>query len=252
MNENHSILKPFWNHLIKPTWIFGLALIFVVGIPRFLMVLSANVSGNYHLVSIIFIFMWLTPWIFLSRFGRSKIGLKKPVHPEWLFYGFIIGILLSALMFLVASFLYQDSISNWFVYISKSYTNLPENLNAPDRLIYFTIYAVISMTFSPIGEEIFYRGIIHECFATKWNNKIPSIIDSTAFSITHLAHFGIIYDLGQWEFLLIPSLLWMMLLFVSCLFFYWVRKKSNSIIGAILTHAGYNLAMMYFIFFHVL
>ena len=63
------------------------------------------------------------------------------------------------------------------------------------------------MTFSPIGEEIFYRGIIHECFATKWNNRISSIIDSAAFSITHLAHFGIIYSLGQWKFLLIPSLL---------------------------------------------
>ena len=133
MNENLSILKPFWNHLIKSTWIFGLALIFVVGIPRFLMVLSANVSGHYHLLSLIFIFMWLTPWIFLSRFGRSKIGLKKPGHAEWLLYGFIIGILLSAIMFLIATFLYQDSISNWLVYISKSYTNLPENLNAPDR-----------------------------------------------------------------------------------------------------------------------
>lgn len=251
MNENLSILKPFWFNLFNSTWVLGLLLIFLWGIPRFVIVLSANVSGNYSLVAVIFISMWFTPWIFLSKFGRSKIGLMIPQSPKWLIFGFIIGALLCTVMFLIASLLYQDSIHNWFVYISNSYSNIPQNINHSDKLIYFSIYAFISMTFSPIGEELFYRGIIHECFATKWNNNISSFIDSSAFSLTHLAHFGIIYHLGQWNFLLFPSLLWMALLFFSCLLFYIVKKKSGSILGAIISHAGFNLTMIYFIFFHI-
>lgn len=246
------MLRPFWFNLFESTWILGLVLIFVWGIPRFAIVLSANVSGDYSLVSIIFLSMWIAPWIFLTKYGRSKIGLKKPIRPLWMVSGFISGALLCSIMFVIANFLFKDSVSNWFVYISNSYSNVPEDLNSSDRLIYFSIYAVISMTFSPIGEEIFYRGIIHELFATRWNDKIASIIDSAAFSITHLAHFGIIYYLGQWTFLLFPSLIWVLFLFFTSILFYIIRKKTGSILGAIISHAGFNLAMMYFIFFYIL
>lgn len=252
MNENLSILRPIWNKLFKSTWILGLLLIFVFGIPRFIIVLSANVSGDYSLVSIIFVTMWLAPWIFLSKFGRLKIGLKLPDNPKWLLFGFFIGIVLCAFMFFIAYCLYQYSINNWFVYISNSYSNLPEEISQSDKLIFFTIYAFVSMLFSPIGEELFYRGIIHECFATKWNDRISSIIDSSAFSLTHLAHFGIVYYLGKWSFLVIPSFVWMFFLFFTCLLFYFIRKKSGSILGAIVTHAGFNLAMIYFIFYYIL
>lgn len=196
--------------------------------------------------------MWISPWIFLSRFGRRKIGLKWPDAPRWLFYAFFLGVLFCSAMFLVAIFLYADTISNWFVYISNSYSNIPENISHSDKLIFFAIYAIISMIFSPIGEELFYRGLIHECFATKWNDKIASIIDSTAFSFTHLAHFGVVYHLGKWDFLLIPSILWVILLFFTCILFSIARRKSGSILGAILAHAGFNLAMIYFIFFYVI
>ncbi|MCP3933232.1 MAG: CPBP family intramembrane metalloprotease [Bacteroidetes bacterium] len=252
MNENISILKPIWDNLFRSTWLFGLLLIFVWGIPRFIIVLSANVSGNYNLVSVIFITMWISPWIFLSKFGRSKIGLKRAEYPKWIVYGFFLGILFCSFMFLIINELYGDSIGNWFLYISNSYSNIPENITHSDKLIYFIIYAFISMIFSPIGEELFYRGIIHECFASKWNDKIATIIDSSAFALTHLAHFGIIYHLGQWSFLLFPSILWVIFIFFIGVLFYVIRKKSGSILGSIVCHAGFNLAMMYFIFYHIL
>ena len=250
-NEN-ALLRPFWDRLFKEPWILGLLLILLWGIPRFIIVLLANKTGNYQWVSIIFITMWMAPWIFLSRNGRKKMGLKKPKRVIWLIPAFLLGGLLCLFSYWLADLFYSDSIDNWFVYISRSYSNLPKDLSPSDKWIYFYIYAGISMTFSPIGEEFFYRGIVHECFATKWSDRVASYADSPAFSITHLAHFGIIYHLGQWTFRAAPAMLWMLLLFFICIFFSMARKKSDSILGAVLAHAGFNLAMMYVIFFYIL
>jgi len=123
----------------------------------------------------------------------------------WLVYGLVLGALGCLIMYVTAVYLYGDSISNWFVYVANSYSNVPSELTRQDRLIYFIVYAVISMVFSPIGEELFYRGVVHHCFSLKWDHRIASIIDSAAFSITHLAHFGIVFNHGHWEFLLIQQ-----------------------------------------------
>jgi len=155
MNKNRSILNTFWNNLFKSPWILGLILIFIWGIPRFLIVLFANKSGNYQWVSLIFISMWFTPWIFLNKFGRYKMGLKIPDQPRWLLYSLVIGILCCSLMFLITNFLYLDSINNWFVYISNSYSNIPENISHTDKLVFFWIYAIIGMIFSPIVKNFF-------------------------------------------------------------------------------------------------
>jgi len=37
-----------------------------------------------------------------------------------------------------------------------------------------------------------------------------------------------------------------------CQLFTYARIKSGSILGAIIAHAGFNLAMIYFIFYHIL
>ena len=82
----------------------------------------------------------------------------------------------------------------------------------------------------------------------QYSNKI----NSTAFALTHLAHFGIIYLLGSWRFLLIPALLWVFSMFVASRIFFICKEKTGSILGAIISHAAFNLSMMYFIFYHIL
>jgi hypothetical protein len=246
------LLRPFWHKLLPKLPLFGLVLILLWGIPRFILVLQANVSGNYQAVSYIFLTMWVAPWILLSKSGRRKIGLTWPKAWYWLPLGFLLGALIAFVIGIIAFILYDHSISNWYVYISNSYADIPQFLLPEDKRIYFWIYATVSMIFSPIGEELFYRGIVHECFATDYGDKKASYIDSAAFAITHLAHFGTIYHLGAWKFLPVPAFLWMILLFGACLFFSYARRKSGSILGAILAHAGFNFAMIYVIFYHIL
>ncbi|WP_237708808.1 CPBP family intramembrane glutamic endopeptidase [Gillisia marina] len=238
--------------LLKFDWKFGLVLILLFGIPRFLFVLEANRTGNYNFTSLIFLLMWITPFILLTKQGRRKIGIKKPEKYIWLVYSSLLGIVICAIVFFIGQVLYDTSISNWFNYISNSYTIPAKNLEGSGRHIYFAIFAFIGMTFSPIGEELLYRGLIHESFVPKFGENTASVIDSLAFATVHLAHFGLIYSSGSLRLLFIPAILWMLLMFFTSRLFFYCKKRSGSIYGAILSHAGFNLAMTYFIFYYIL
>jgi uncharacterized protein len=234
-------------------WQFGLTLILLFGIPRFLLVLEANRTGNYSFTSIIFVLMWLTPFLLLKKEGRIIIGLKRPRSIKWLFYSFLMGISACILIFFLGKYLYQSTIENWFVYISNSYGSIPaDGLKGGNKLIYFIIFAVIGMTFSPIGEELLYRGLIHQSFVPKIGGNKASILDSLAFAIVHLAHFGLVYVGGSWKVLFFPAVLWMILMFLASRLFFYCKSKTESIYGAIICHAGFNFAMTYFIFYHIL
>lgn len=238
---------------LKFSWQFGLTLILLFGIPRFLFVLNANQTGNYNFTSGIFVIMWITPFFLLKKEGRSTIGLKRPKSIKWMFFSFIFGILACTLLFLIGKYLYGDTIDNWFVYISNSYGSIPaDEIKGAHKEIFFAMFALIGMTFSPIGEELLYRGLIHQSFVPMLGNNRASIVDSLAFAIVHLAHFGIIFTNGLWKVLLIPAILWMIFMFMTSRLFYYCKVRTESIYGPIISHAGFNFAMTYFIFYHIL
>ncbi|MEP4531832.1 MAG: CPBP family intramembrane glutamic endopeptidase [Cyclobacteriaceae bacterium] len=248
MNNAH-IFNILWRDKIKFNPLFGLFLIVGLGIPRFILVLNATVTGQFHYVSIVFVVMWILPFVFLSREGRKFIGMRKIKSLKWIFYSFLLGAIASVTVYLLGDYFYQDTLHNWFVYMAQPFY---KDLNETNRLVLFIISAIIGMTFSPIGEELLYRGLVHGSFQTNLGEEKSSFIDSAAFGITHLAHFGIIYVSGKWEFLLIPSLLWVILMFLTSRLFFICKKRTGSIMGAIVSHAGFNLVMMYIIFYHIL
>ncbi len=231
----------------------GLGLIFLFGVPRFLLVLDANRTGNYNLISIIFILMWATPYVLLAKNGRKTIGMKRPKNFVWLFYAFLLGIGACSFIFVLGSGLFQDTLDNWFVYISRAYGSIPlTELKGPDQLGYFLMFAMVAMTLSPIGEELLYRGMIHQSFVARYGEHGASIIDSAAFALVHLAHFGLVFDQGVWKMIWIPALIWMALMYLTSRIFFWCKTQSGSIYGAIMGHAGFNFAMTYYIFYHIL
>jgi membrane protease YdiL (CAAX protease family) len=246
------MLRPLWQKIFKFNWVFGFVLILLLGIPRFIIVLNSNITGNYSKIAIIFLFMWFSPFLFLTKSGRRYIGIKKPHNFSWLFYSMVAGIAICVFTYAVGILLYKHTINNWFVYISRSYHASGVVLNGSQRNIYFLIYSLTGMTFSPIGEELFYRGLVHGSFAERFGETKASIADSLAFALTHLAHFGIVYFSGSWHFLFIPAILWVFFMFITSRIFFLCKEKTGSILGAILGHAAFNLTMMYFIFYHIL
>lgn len=244
-------LRKFWSRFFSYNWKFGLFLILLFGIPRFMIVLQANVTGGYGFVFIIFVLMWFAPLIFLTKQGRKEIGIKRPNYYIRLLYSFLIGVLSCTLIFALFWVLYKDSVNNAFVYISRigvGSAYIPDT----ERLVYFIVSVIPVMLFSPIGEELFYRGVVHGSFVKQFGETRASVFDSLAFALTHLAHFGIVYNAGSWSFPVLPSLLWVLSMFALSQVLFRCRLMSDSIFGAVLCHSGFNFAMMYFIFYHIL
>ena len=243
-----SELKPYWENLFKFNWKFGLILILLICVPRFILVLKANQSGNYGPIGAIMFVSALVPFFFLNKNGRQKIGIKGTNKLGGLILALTVGIAFSLLLYYVGKELYGGSYQNWYEYIGKSY-KIPEGISGKDKLILFSIMAGTGMIFSPIGEELFFRGIVHGCFAKSIGDKKASIVDSLAFATTHIAHFGLVFVNDTWSFFPIPTLIWVLGMFLVSVLFFRMKELTGSLMGAIFCHAGFNLGMIYSIFY---
>ena len=140
----------------------------------------------------------------------------------------------------------------WLAYIAGTYSNVPDSPSDADRLIYFLIYAVIGILFSPIGQELLYRGIAHESIASRLGNRGAALVDAGAFAAHPPRPLRIMYIAGAWTLLPLPALLWVVAMFLSSIVLYAFRVLTGSILGAIVAHAAFNLAMTYVILYSVL
>jgi membrane protease YdiL (CAAX protease family) len=246
--STYSELRPFWSRIFSFNWKFGLFLILIVCIPRFILVLNANASGNYSFIGLIMTISAIAPFIFLSKYGRKEIGITKPQKSQWLLMAFVSGLLASIFLYLLGQALYGNAYENWYQYIGKSY-KIPANASPNNKAILFAIMAFTGMTFSPIGEELFFRGIVHSSFAKSIGEQKASIVDSTAFALTHISHFGLVYINSKWTFFTTPTIIWVTAMFLASILFFRFKKRSASIWGAIICHSAFNLGMIYCIFY---
>jgi hypothetical protein len=230
----------------------GILLLVLFGLVRAALVLQANVTGSYQVVSLVFVAMIALPFIILTRDGRARIGLARPKRRRWVVPALAAGVAMALVVHAAATALWSDTLSHPFAYIARSYSSVPESPSEDDRFIYFIIFAVIGMLFSPLGEEFLYRGTAHESIAADLGDRRAALIDAGAFAVTHLAHFGVVFVAGAWAFLPLPALFWVSAMFLASLTFYGFRKLTGSLIGAVAAHAGFNLAMNWVIFYAIL
>jgi membrane protease YdiL (CAAX protease family) len=245
------MLKEFWKGKISFNWPLGFLLILIFGILRFTTVLYGIQSEDNKYLSVIFILMMVLPFIFLSKKGKKYIKIKRPKNLRSLFYSFLLGGIICVLIYFIGELLYGNELLNWFKYIGKSYPIDIEELSLSDKKIYFFVFLIIGMTFSPLGEELLYRGLIHGSLINRFGERKSAMLDSLAFGLTHLAHFGIIYQNSSWGFYLIPALIWIALIFATGLVFNYCKKISDSIWGAIISHMAFNMTMTYLIFYEI-
>jgi membrane protease YdiL (CAAX protease family) len=248
---NLTVRAPF-HPLLALNLRTGILLLVLFGVVRIALVLQANVTGSYQVVSLVFVAMIALPLIMLTREGRPRIGLARPSRWRWVVPALIAGVAMALTVHAAATALWGRTLSHPFAYIARSYADVPASPSDEDRLIYFIIFAVIGMLFSPIGEELLYRGVAHESIAAGLGDRRAAIIDAAAFAVTHLAHFGLVFLAGAWAFLPLPALFWVSAMFLASLAFYGFRRLTGSLVGAVTAHAGFNLAMNWVIFYAII
>lgn len=248
--EISNQLRPIWSRYFTLDWKFGVALILLICGTRFALMLQTSVTGNYSTIAYIMVLYALTPFIFLNKNGRRAATIKRPTNYYWLPVGFTMGLAFAVVLGFLGEALYGNSPSNWYAYIGGTNASLDSgSIPHSDFIIYTAIALLSSMTFSPVGEELFFRGLLQSAFANSLGSRWAAVVSSAAFALTHLSHFGIVYLSGIWHLLPIPALIWVIGMFLLSLLFYFCRERSGSIWGAILSHSGFNLGMMGYIFF---
>lgn len=190
--------------------------------------------------------MALVPWLLLKKETRLQVGLKPSVRPLEYPLALGAGLLAATLCYLIGTGLFGTTDDNWFISVGHSYRAQPTD--GLDIKIVFAMFAIPGMLFSPIGEEIFFRGYLQRMLETRFSERISTAIEAAWFAGAHLIHHGIVLTAAGLGFRTISGPLWFGLMFALSCMFAWLRKRHDSIYPAILAHAAFNLAMISFIF----
>ncbi len=248
MKIEENLLYTYIQRVFKQSWIVILILyIFLALIRGF----GAFGQENIRILIMVgFILMWILPFFFFSKHGRWSIGIKKVEKPLWLLWGVLIGSS-AALAILGVGMLFTKNNIHWYISIVNQVIS-PEMRELLPFVSVFFMTTIPSMIFSPIGEELFFRGMIHETIREKTNEKIATLVNSFAFALVHIFHFGFVVEGTTLHYLVGPGIVWFLLMFILSILFTVCRKKSGNIFSAILAHSSFNLIMCVTTFFILL
>ena len=240
--------------LFKDTWkrwqtnAVGFAFFFAI---VFAAVRGAGMLGPQSMRPLIpmgFVMMMILPFIFLRAEGRRQIGLIKSKTSLTYIAAVFYGVAAASLCFVLGILLFDKSPDNWFITIRNYYTaQIPGALDMPQNT-FFIIATVPALIFSPIGEEIFFRGFLQDALETRFGLRSSTIIESAIFGLVHLFHHGLVRDNGNISFFPFSGMLWVILMFSTAYGFALLRKISGSIYPSIAAHAVFNLVMNIYIF----
>lgn len=203
-------------------------------------------QGARGLFMLMCVAMIAMPWLLLSPHGRYQIGLKAPTSAGYLALALAIGAGAATLCFLLGVQLYGHSPDNWFVSIARSFRAQPTpGFSILQLHLTFTIAGCL---FSPIGEELFFRGFLQKVLEQRLSARASTHVESGLFAVAHLCHHGILATAAGLVMLPASGALWVLLMFALGWSFAWLRRASDSLLPAILAHAAFNATMNSFIF----
>jgi len=246
LKANQTLLYPKLDSFFKQTWIPVLILYVLLALIR-----GFGVFGPENiriLIMVGFLLMWFLPFLFFSRFGWKSIGLRKVDKPLWLLWGFLIGGGAALVVLGVGELFVLGGSEHYFVTIINQVISPEMREFLPFTSVFF-ITTIPSIIFSPVGEELFFRGMVHEAVKEKTNEQVAMLINSFAFAFVHIMHYGFVIEGTAVHYLFSPGIVWVILMFGLSVLFTLCRKKSGSIFPAIVAHASFNLIMCLTAFF---
>lgn len=227
------------------------ALVFVLGLAvlfagmRFVGILGP--AATRWMLPLGFALMTAAPWILLNREGRQQIGLRPP--SSFLQYppAVLGGVAAALACFALGIMLFGDGDDNWFMSVASNYRNTMDTSRFSTAKLYL-VFTLPALFFSPIGEEIFFRGILQRSLEERLSVNASTSIECAAFGIVHLCHHGLALNAAGVTIRPFSGALWVVLMFLVALVFAVIRKRSGSLFPAIASHAAFNATMNTVIF----
>jgi len=194
-----------------------------------------------------FTLMALTPYALLDAAGRRDAGLQWSGSARWHGVAILAGGAAGLACFALGYAFFGVGPDNWFVTIANSYRRMMDTTGWPTArlLLVFTPPALI---FSPIGEEIFFRGYLQYSLERRFSTRASTITECAAFGIVHLCHHGLFLSATGITLRPLSGAIWVLLMSGAAGLFAYLRKSSGSLLPAIVAHAAFNLVMNMTIF----
>jgi membrane protease YdiL (CAAX protease family) len=194
-----------------------------------------------------FVLMTILPFVLLRAPARRDMGLKLAGNARAYGVGILAGAAAAFTCFALGTALFGSGEDNWFVSIANSYRQMM-NTAGWDAVRLHLVFTIPAIIFSPIGEEIFFRGYLQYALEQRFSTRASTIGECAAFAVIHLCHHGLFVTATGVSLRPLSGLIWMLLMFCTALLFAWLRKSSGSLLPAILSHAVFNLVMNFTIF----
>ena len=237
-------VKPGWRAV--PFGIYGVTFAFVLASTAARIIAMFGPNAWRALFLLMCIAMAALPWLVLSRAGRRQVGLQRPRQLRWLPLGLVLGLLAATACFWFNFSLYGAGPDHPFVSVARSFRQQPTpGFSLLQLHLMFTIVAIL---FSPVGEEIFFRGFLQRVLEDRHGRSRATVMQAALFALVHLCHHGILVTSAGAVVQPVSAALWVAQMFLLSLMLAWLRRRSDSILPAIAAHAAFNLAMNHWIF----
>lgn len=239
------LLRPFWAGLFAAPWMLGVLLCVLVAAWRGALMLGPT-RGTGPWMVVHFVTLMAIPFVFLSRSGRSQIGLTMRFRARWVLWGVAFGVLAAVGVGMCGLLLFARSPDNWYVTVGATMLSDPDLRSLPAEALFLAL-AIPAALFSPVGEELFFRGVFHESIADHAGHGVAAVVTGCAFGLMHVFHHGIRTGPAGVDVRVASGLLWVVLTLGLSLMFTACRRRSGSIWPAVLCHAAFNVTMVGFI-----
>lgn len=190
-----------------------------------------------------FLLMMAMPFVFGTRLQRQEMGFAGCKKPSAYILGIALGGGMALVCFGLGWLIFRDGADNWFVSVRDYYLANPSAKNV-GKWGAFLIFTIPALIFSPLGEEIFFRGFLHEALKEKLSTRASGWVDSAIFGAAHLFHHGITRNsAGDIEVHPLSGAMWMILMTCAALVWVRLRSRTGSLYPVIVSHAAFNLIM---------
>jgi uncharacterized protein len=248
LKDSDIQIRPLWRK-ICPNGLILLGIVLLI--LTLFRAYGTIVGGPGQMTMLGFLLMWFVPLLFLTHQGRSDIGLTLPKGFGWGISAPLLGLMLALVCYWIGILFYDDSDQHWFQSVAATFLQDERVLQMPRNKL-FWMFTIPAMIFSPIGEEILFRGCIQRVVQDRWGLIWGVGVSAFLFATVHLFHHGIALGEEGLKVFWISGFLRWVLMIVTSLGFSWLRIKYQSILPAIIGHSFYNLGMNYTIFYLLL
>lgn len=237
----------FWRPAIRPGLGFGLVLACAATFAAMRYIGTFGPASWRWALPLSFTIMALLPWILLGIDGRRRIGLLRADALRWLPAAIAAGALAALACFALGLLLFGHGADNWFVSVAANYRRAMNTTGMGVGTLHL-VFTLPAALFSPIGEELFFRGTFQEALEQRFSANKSTAIESAAFGLVHLCHHGLLLGAAGLSVRPVSGTLWVLLMFSVAWLFAALRKRSGSLYPAMASHAAFNVTMNLAIF----